>query len=78
MSFTPSSYPSIRRASTELGKNMTLESDRPGFEFQQSHHQASDLGTLKNFLGLGVVFYKTKRILSTIQDWWDIKYITES
>lgn len=40
-------------------------------------NKPGDLGTLKNFLGLGVIFYKTKLILSTIQDWWDIKYITE-
>lgn len=36
-----------------------------------------DLGTLKNFLSFSVIFYNTRLILSTIQDWWEIKYIME-
>lgn len=43
-----------RRDSMELGKNITMESDRHGFESQQDPHQAKWPEHTENFLSLSV------------------------
>lgn len=56
---------------------MTLRSDRLSLNPSRAADKPDDLGTLKNFLSFSIIFYKTRLILSTVQDWWEIKHIME-